>query len=38
MKVAVSCLFLEGEACEVSYQTREGKYQNQPMSVVTVRV
>ena len=31
-------LFLEGEPCKISYQTREGKYQNQPMSVVTVRV
>lgn len=31
-------LFLEGDACEVSYETRAGKYQNQPHAVTLPRV
>lgn len=31
-------LFLEGEPCEVSYETRAGKYQDQPESVVLSKV
>lgn len=34
----VQLLFFEGEPCEVSYETRNGKYQDQPQSVVTPRV
>jgi dCTP deaminase len=34
----VQLLFLEGEPCEVNYQTRAGKYQDQPESVTLVRV
>ncbi len=34
----VQLLFLEGEPCSVSYQTRAGKYQDQPESVTLVRV
>jgi dCTP deaminase len=34
----VQLLFFEGEACEVSYETRKGKYQDQPQQVVTSRV
>ena len=34
----VQLLFFEGEPCEVSYSTRQGKYQDQPESVVTARV
>lgn len=31
-------LFFEGEKCEVSYEARSGKYQNQPNQVVMARV
>ncbi len=34
----VQLLFFEGEPCEVSYETRKGKYQDQPQQVVTSRV
>ena len=34
----VQLLFLEGEPCEVSYETRQGKYQDQPESVTLARV
>jgi dCTP deaminase len=34
----VQLLFLEGEACSVSYETRQGKYQDQPEFVTLVRV
>jgi dCTP deaminase len=34
----VQLLFLEGEACSISYDTRQGKYQNQPEAVTLVRV
>lgn len=34
----VQLLFLEGEACEVSYEQRRGKYQDQPEKVVFSRV
>ncbi len=34
----VQLLFLEGEACEVSYQKRRGKYQDQPETVIFSRV
>jgi dCTP deaminase len=34
----VQLLFLEGEPCSVSYQTRSGKYQDQPEEVTLVRV
>ena len=34
----VQLLFLEGEDCEVSYQRRRGKYQDQPETVVVSRV
>lgn len=34
----VQLLFLEGQPCEVSYQTRKGKYQDQPEQVVFSRV
>lgn len=34
----VQLLFLEGEPCEVSYETRRGKYQDQPESVTLARV
>ncbi len=34
----VQLLFLEGEPCEVSYDTRRGKYQDQPQSVTLARV
>ena len=31
-------LFFEGEPCEVSYDTRQGKYQDQPEAVVTAKM
>ncbi|NJO50865.1 MAG: dCTP deaminase, partial [Leptolyngbyaceae cyanobacterium RM2_2_4] len=31
-------LFLEGEPCEVSYETRQGKYQDQSEVVTLARV
>ena len=34
----VQLLFLEGEPCEVSYETRQGKYQDQPESVTLAKV
>ncbi|MEO0458793.1 MAG: dCTP deaminase [Cyanobacteria bacterium P01_A01_bin.114] len=34
----VQLLFLEGEPCEVSYETRKGKYQDQPEMVTLARV
>ena len=34
----VQLLFLKGEPCNVTYQDRNGKYQNQPEQVVTSRV
>jgi dCTP deaminase len=34
----VQLLFLEGEPCDVSYETRKGKYQGQPESVTLARV
>jgi dCTP deaminase len=30
-------LFLEGKPCEISYETRKGKYQDQPQKVVSSR-
>jgi dCTP deaminase len=33
----VQLLFLEGDACEVSYEKRQGKYQDQPESVTLAR-
>jgi len=34
----VQLLFLEGEPCSISYQTRLGKYQDQPEQVIVSRV
>ncbi len=34
----VQLLFLEGEPCQVSYETRRGKYQDQPEAVTIARV
>ncbi|MEO0539422.1 MAG: dCTP deaminase [Cyanobacteria bacterium P01_A01_bin.105] len=34
----VQLLFLEGEPCEVSYEARKGKYQDQPEMVTIARV
>lgn len=34
----VQALFIEGDPCAVSYETRAGKYQNQPESVITARI
>ena len=34
----VQLLFLEGEPCAVSYETRQGKYQDQPEFVTIARV
>ncbi|NES80232.1 MAG: dCTP deaminase [Moorea sp. SIO2B7] len=34
----VQLLFLEGEPCEVNYETRKGKYQDQPEFVTLPRV
>lgn len=34
----VQLLFLEGDPCSVSYETRQGKYQDQPETVTLVRV
>lgn len=34
----VQLLFLEGEPCQISYETRQGKYQDQPERVTLVRV
>ncbi|MGB3493633.1 MAG: dCTP deaminase [Elainellaceae cyanobacterium] len=34
----VQLLFLEGEPCQVSYETRRGKYQDQPETVTLARV
>lgn len=34
----VQLLFLEGEQCQVSYETRRGKYQDQPEQVTLARV
>ena len=33
----VQALFLEGDPCDVSYEDRLGKYQDQPCEVVTAR-
>jgi dCTP deaminase len=34
----VQLLFLEGEPCQVSYETRRGKYQDQPERVTLAKV
>lgn len=34
----VQLLFLEGEPCQISYETRRGKYQDQPEAVTIARV
>jgi dCTP deaminase len=34
----VQLLFFKGEPCQVSYETRQGKYQNQPHAVTTAKV
>jgi len=34
----VQALFFEGEPCEVTYQDRAGKYQDQPHQVITARI
>ncbi|MCW6035190.1 dCTP deaminase [Spirulina subsalsa FACHB-351] len=34
----VQLLFLEGEPCAVSYETRQGKYQDQPDQVTLARI
>ena len=34
----VQLLFLEGEPCQVSYETRRGKYQDQPEQVTLAKV
>ena len=34
----VQLLFFEGEPCDVTYEARNGKYQNQPERVITARV
>lgn len=34
----IQLLFLEGEPCSVSYETRNGKYQNQPQTVTIAKV
>jgi dCTP deaminase len=34
----VQLMFLEGEACSVSYEARQGKYQDQPDSVTVARI
>ncbi|ATS17802.1 dCTP deaminase [Synechococcus sp. PCC 6717] len=34
----VQLLFFEGEPCDVSYETRQGKYQDQPEAVTLARV
>ena len=34
----VQLLFLEGEPCEVSYEKRRGKYQDQPQAVTIARI
>lgn len=34
----VQLLFLEGEPCQVSYETRRGKYQDQPEKVTLAKV
>lgn len=34
----VQLLFLEGDPCSVSYETRQGKYQDQPEQVIFSRV
>ncbi|MGD1896839.1 MAG: dCTP deaminase [Phormidesmis sp.] len=34
----VQLLFLEGEPCQVSYETRKGKYQDQPEAVTLARI
>jgi len=34
----VQLLFLEGEPCQVSYETRRGKYQDQPEQVTIAKV
>jgi dCTP deaminase len=34
----VQLLFLEGEPCAVNYETRQGKYQDQPEAVTIVRI
>lgn len=34
----VQLLFFEGEPCDVSYETRRGKYQDQPEAVTLARV
>lgn len=34
----VQLLFLEGDRCEISYETRQGKYQDQPQQVVFSKV
>ena len=34
----VQALFFEGDPCEVTYQDRAGKYQDQPATVITARI
>ena len=34
----VQLLFLEGEPCAISYEARQGKYQDQPESVTLARL
>ena len=34
----VQLLFFEGNACDVSYESRRGKYQDQPESIVMARI
>jgi dCTP deaminase len=34
----VQLLFLEGDPCSISYESRRGKYQDQPQAVTLVRV
>lgn len=34
----VQALFFEGEPCETTYEARQGKYQDQPATIVTARL
>ncbi|MEO1764988.1 MAG: dCTP deaminase, partial [Cyanobacteria bacterium J06629_18] len=34
----VQLLFLEGEPCAISYEARQGKYQDQPEKVTIARI
>jgi len=34
----VQLMFLEGEPCSVSYENRQGKYQDQPEGVTIARI